>query len=294
MLAPMSAAALLSMLMQVGPNPNAGALPGTPDELLDRPAREEAVATDPMSRSPESEWLARCLAAVEDDPARAHTLAQIERNAKSGAERIIANHCLGLAATELERWDEARQAFIAARDETPADERRARARFGTMAGNAALASGDAIGALALLGTAGDDARAAASATLEAISAIDTARAMVALDKPADALIALELATRLEPARPEGWLLRATLLRRFNRLDEAQDAIERAAALDTGNPATGLEAGIIAVLSGREEAARASWESVLSLDPEGPVGSAARNYLAQLGPAPESTDAREAS
>ena len=274
---------LLALLLQVGPNPSGASTLGTPDELINRPERD-ALAEE--IANPTSAWLAKCLAQLEESPARAHSQAQIRRDETSGSERVIANHCLGLAATELGLWEDARTAFTAARDETPADETRTRARFGTMAGNAALAGGDATAALLLLGTAQTDARTAASATLEALAASDAARALVALKRPEEALTALETATRLEPNNAEGWLLTATLLRRLDRLDEAQTAIERAVGLDPLEGAIGLEAGVIAVLSGREDAARQSWQSVINIQPDSLAAQTAKGYLAQLPPDPE--------
>ena len=274
---------VLASMLQVGPNPVT--LPPTDghEMLRDREPRPDSEdATD----TPESAWLAECLDLVAEDPARAHTLAQVKRNEETGTERILANHCLGLAATELALWEDAITAFSAARDETPPEELSARARFAAMAGNAALASGDTTRAVTLLKLAKQDAQVAASATLEAIAATDLARALVTTGQGEAALGELERATFLTPDNPESWLLKATLLRRLERLDEAQTAIERAGELAPGEPQVGLEAGVIAVLSGREEAARASWQSVVDLQPDSPAAQTAKGYLAQLGPAPQ--------
>ncbi len=207
---------------------------------------------------------------------------------------MLANHCLGLASSELGLWDDARTAFIAARDETPSDETRARARFAALAGNAALGGGDAEGALALLTDAESTARSAGSAPLEALAAIDRARALVTLGRGEQALGALEAATMLTPESIEAWLLKATLLRRLGQLPEAQVAIERAASLATGNPEIGLEAGVIAVLAGRDDAARQSWQSVIALAPESAAAVVAKDYLAQLGEAAETAPAPTAA
>lgn len=274
---------LLALLLQVGPNPTAG---GLPDDLLrDRPPPRRSNTVD-QNLNPTSAWLETCLDRLAEDAARAHTMAQIRASETSGPDRVLANHCRGTAATELGLWDDAREAFLAAREETPDSEQRTRARFGTMAGNAALASGDAEGALALLVQARADARAAAAGTLEALAAIDTARALVTLGRAEEALGALETATRLEPERAEGWLLTATLLRRLDRLGAAQAAIERAAPLAPTDPDIGVEAGLIAVLSGREDAARQSWQTVIALQPDSAAAAVARDYLAQLGPPTE--------
>ncbi len=274
--------ALLALLLQVGPNPTAG---GLPDDLLrDRPPPRRSSAAE-QALNPTSAWLESCLDRLAEDAARAHTMAQIRASETTGPDRVLANHCRGTAATELGLWDDARAAFLAAREETPDDEQRTRARFGAMAGNAALAGGDAQGALALLAQARADARASAAGTLEALAAIDTARALVTLGRGEEALGALETATRLEPERAEGWLLTATLLRRLDRLGDAQAAIERAAPLAPTDPDIGLEAGLIAVLSGREDAARQSWQTVIALQPDSVAAATARDYLAQLAPEP---------
>lgn len=269
---------ILAMLLQVGPNPLGGAMPD--DALVrDRPPREQGVKADV---NPSAEWFEGCLDQIEQDPARAHTQAQIRRGETTGLDRVLANHCLGTASSELGLWNDARTAFIAAREETPAGEPRTRARFGALAGNAALAGGDATGALELLTLAESDAQAAADATLTALAAIDKARALVALGRGEEGLGALELATSLAPERAEGWLLKATLLRRLGQLDPAQAAIEQAARLAPTDPEIGLEAGVIAVLSGRDAAARQSWQSVIAIGP-GPAADTAQEYLAQLPP-----------
>jgi tetratricopeptide (TPR) repeat protein len=280
---------LLALLLQVGPDPTGGGMRGD-DLVRDRPPRENArgPGTEQEITDPTSAWLQSCLDAIGTDAARAHTMAQIRRTQTTGTERVLANHCLGTAASELALWDDARSAFMAAHDETPEGEIRARARFTMMAGNAALAGGDSEGALALLTQAGAEARSAAAAPLQAIAAIDLARALVALNRQEEALGALDEATGFAPESAEGWLLKATLLRRMNLLDAAQTAIETAVKLAPGadglGPEIGLEAGLIAVLAGRDEAARASWQSVIDLAADSPAAKQARDYLVQLGPA----------
>ena len=115
---------LLALMLQVGPNPSGPDTLGIPDELLNRPERPEKEGA-PLS--PEIEWLAQCLAFLPEEAARAHTLAQLKRNESEGDQRVLANHCLGLAATELGLWGDAITAFSAARDESPDGELRVRA-----------------------------------------------------------------------------------------------------------------------------------------------------------------------
>ncbi|MBU7579075.1 MAG: tetratricopeptide repeat protein [Porphyrobacter sp.] len=270
------------------------------DLVRDRPPRGDAAAAPVRPNEAEAEaplnatsaWLAGCLAQLDEDPARAHAMAQIRRSETTGADRVLANHCLGTAASALGLWDDARAAFVAARAETPDDEARLRARFAALAGAAALGAGDAAGAQDLLALAEADARAAKAPLLEAIAATDRARALVALGRAPDALPALENATTLAPARPEGWLLKATLLRRLDRLPEAQSAIETAATLAPADPEIALEAGVIAVLAGRDDAARKSWQSAIDLAPQGPAADTARGYLAQIGQAGDAAAAVE--
>ncbi|MEP3422438.1 MAG: tetratricopeptide repeat protein [Erythrobacter sp.] len=275
-----SLAPTLAFSLQVGPNPTSISQSDGHTELRDRQPRESGI--DAFS-DPSSEWLAQCLARLSDDASRAHTMAQIRRNATSGSERVLANHCLGLAATELGLWEDAIVAFGAARDESPTDELRVRARFGTMAGNGAMAAGDAARALPILQQAKSDAQGSASAPLQAIAASDLARALVSLGMHDQALNELDDATRLMPDASEGWLLKATLLRRLDRLDEAQTTIELAGALAPQDGQIGLEAGVIAILSGREDAARQSWQSVIDTQPDSLAAQTAREYLAQIGP-----------
>ena len=252
---------LLALALQVGPNPMGGAIQG--DELVrDRPARAEQVQPEAATADapdPVSAWLAGCLGTLEEDPARAHAMAQIRRSETTGADRVLANHCLGTAASALGLWQDARTAFTA---------------------------------LDLLALAQSDAQAAKAPLLEAIAASDRARALVSLGRTDEALAALENSTALAPDRAEGWLLKATLLRRLERMAEAQSAIESAATLAPTNPEIALEAGVIAVLAGRDDAARKSWQAVLALAPDSPSAVTASDYLAQIGPAGETAPAPE--
>jgi tetratricopeptide (TPR) repeat protein len=276
---------LLALLLQVGPFPGVDTMPRADDPLINRPPPRRVRGRNPVVEiegiTPSSQWLQECLDQIEQDPARAHAMAQIRRTEAKGADRVLANLCLGAASTQLARWDDARDAFLAAREGTPADEPRARARFAAMAGNAALEGSGAEEALALLGIARADARSASDRALEAITATDSARVLVTLKRTDEALAALQEATTLAPERAEAWLLHATLLRRLDRLSEAQTAIEQAAKLAPKDPEIGLEAGVIAVLDGRDDAARASWDSVIALDPGSPFAETAKRYLAQL-------------
>ena len=65
------------------------------------------------------------------------------------------------------------------------------------------------------------------------------------------------------------------------LGEAREQIAQAALLSPQDPAVGLEAGVIAALSGRDEEARRSFESVLLVAPQSTEATRARTYLEQL-------------
>lgn len=272
-------AALFSLMLQAGLDPNRGGVPDYAADVQDRPPRTLSIIDAPQPTS----WLAQCLDQLEEEPSRAHVQAQIRRDTTSGQDRVLANHCLGLASTELGRWEEARAAFTASRQETPEEETRLRARFGAMAGNAALVTGDFPGALALLDAARADAVAAQAGGMQGLIALDRARVLVGLEQLEVAGAALAEARRLQPEDAETRLLSATLLRRMGKLEQAQEQIEEAARLDPTGPAIGLEAGVIAILDGREDAARSSWQSVIDLSPDSEFASSAQVYLDQLGP-----------
>lgn len=282
---------LLPLMAQVGP---ASALPSAtrpyasplPIEIIekkekedrDRRAREARTVAMP-SRSTGSDG---CLAAVEANPERSAELARTALADAIGRERVRAGLCLGVALSELNRWDEARVAFTNARDAADGTDRASRARLGAMAGNAAQAAGQAGEALSLLAPAATDAKIVGDTELAASIALDRARALVAVKQPEEAASALAEARAAQPSNPQAWLLSATLSRRQDKLPQAQAEIEKAASLAPQDPEIGLEAGVIAMLSGNEAAARRSWNSVISAAPGSDAATTARNYLSQLG------------
>ena len=267
------------LLMQVGPDPSSGSMPGLPDELANRPDRPGA--SEPQVQA---DTLAECLRIASSDPEAALNRAQSWREgAQTDLEFAQSAHCLGLALVQLDRLGEARQAFEIASGEVPVDNLSYSARLAAMAGNAALAAGDVEGALPLLDQAGGQALAANDGALAADLRVDLARVLVRLDREEDAALALAEAREADGDHPEAWLLSATLSRRLERLGEAQSQIERAALLAPRNPQVGLEAGVIAAMSGREADARASFQSVLDVAPGSREAERAQRYLDQLAP-----------
>ena len=270
------------MLMQVGLNPAAGGMPGIPEELRDRPPRETA------DTGREANTLAKCLQQTSSNPQTALNTAQRWREtADSDLGLAQSAHCLGLAMVKLGRMNEARQAFELASAEAPKDNLGYAARLSAMAGNAAVAEGDIEAALPLLDRAGGMALAAEDGPLAAGLRVDLARILVRADREEDAAAALAEAREADETNAEAWLLSATLSRRLERLGEAQSQIERAALLAPRNPQVGLEAGVIAAMSGREADAISSFSSVLEVAPDSVEAQRAQGYLDQLRkPSPE--------
>jgi tetratricopeptide (TPR) repeat protein len=233
----------------------------------------------------EQDRLTVCLAQARRDPASAIVSASTWLNESAGAERSYPQQCLGLAYVSLLRWQAAEQAFMAAHDARAESDAGGRARLAAMAGNAALAEGRQQDARARFEQAQAEAATAGDLALAGEIAADRAQALVGLGLFDEAAQALADARRDAPQQSDIWLLSATLSRRQGKLAEAQGQIETAVALAPNDPAIGLEAGLIAALAGRDEAARQSWQSVVRLAPDAPEAATARSYLAQLDPPP---------
>ncbi|MBB4857894.1 tetratricopeptide (TPR) repeat protein [Novosphingobium chloroacetimidivorans] len=271
---------LLLPILQLG-----ASVTSLPPEMLDqksiaakREAREAAASSGPVIPYARTEG---CIGEMEASPAAGALAAQKALDRATGEQRVRAGLCLGVALGAMERWSEAQNAFLRARDAASPTDSASRARLGAMAGNAALAGGSAASALPLLEAAQAQARSAGDADLLGTIAIDRARAHVALGQQAQAASALNEARAATPDNAQAWLLSATLSRRQNNLSQAQVQIERAAQIAPQDPEIGLEAGVIAVLSGRDAAARKSWQSVLATAPDSDAAKTAKAYLAQL-------------
>jgi tetratricopeptide (TPR) repeat protein len=236
----------------------------------------------PAKPTVEDDRLQLCIEKAGKDPATSLADASAWVAAAKGANRSKPLECLGQVYTVLLRWDAAESAFAeAAGVAAPADDVRRSALF-AQAGNAALAGGHAERALnhldAAIGVRGVGPLARGQAE------IDRARALVALDRLEDAVQALAAAQRDAPDDPDAWLLGATVARRRGDLAAAQRQIETAGALAATDPEIGLEAGVIAMLDGRESAARKAWQSAMLVAPESAAAVTAKGYLAQLGDA----------
>lgn len=274
-------------LMQIGP----ATMPMRPSDLP-IPRRRKQAETDAAAGLvrpdlPERDRLAECLskAASNPDAAMVEVQTWLAESRDSG-QQVRANQCLGILRANAGDFEGAQEAFSQAIAGVPKEQEVGAVPLMAMAGNAALAGGKAEVALGWFDRALAVPGYADNAALGAIQ-VDRSRALVAQGRMAEAGGALDEAHRLAPEDPEGWLLSATLARRQDDLSRAQRDIEVASRFAPRDPQVGLEAGVIAVLGGRDEAARKSWESVVLADADGPAGKVAKGYLEQLGPAPTS-------
>ena len=239
-----------------------------------------AQAADPSVPIEETR-LEVCLDHARADPAAGISEANEWLGEGSGPAQSYPQQCLGYAYSLLLRWDAAERTFLAARELEPETSHFRRAQLAAMAANAALAEQRGDAALVSLAVAATDAAAAGDKGLRALVETDRARALVLQGNEAEAEAVLAASRELDPQAPLTFLLSATLARRLGKLDEAQGFIEIAAALAPEYAETALEAGVIAMLQGREDAAKTSWESAVELDDGGLTADIARGYLAQL-------------
>lgn len=278
----------LALLAQLSTSPPMGSVAPVTIAPLPIPRRSSVVksAPEPETRiaAPEDDRLSRCLSRTRADPTAGVAEAHAWLAEGGGAmAQVRANQCLGMALTDLGNFTDAAKAFGAAVDGVPPEQDVAAVPLMAMAGNAALGGGDAQTALGWFDKAVAVPGYPDKVLIGGVQA-DRARALVALNRAPDAANALAEARTLAPGNPDVWLLSATLARRDNNLAAAQTYIERAAALEPRDAAIGLEAGVIAVLSGRDDAARRSWQSVLALAPGSNEAQIAQRYLDQLGSA----------
>ena len=225
--------------------------------------------------------LADCIKQARTDMTTAIVTADDWLEGLKGAEQAYPLECMGIIYTRQMLWEEAEHAFAQARDALLPEDRKRRARLGAMAANAALADDRPGSAIVSLDLAAADAREAGETKAAGDIEVDRARALVALERPLDAEKALELARRDSSDNADAWLLSATLARRLDKLKDAQFYIETAAALRPVDVEIGLEAGLIAALAGRDDAARKSWQSVIKAAPDSAAAKTAQSYIDQL-------------
>lgn len=213
---------------------------------------------------------------ADSAPARAIDEASTWRLAGGG---VLARQCEGLAYVTQKRWEPAAAAFEAAAREAELKADGRAAILWVQAGNAALAGNDFTKGIQYF----DGALARGQLTGEALGEahLDRARARAALGDMKGSRADLDLAIKHVPADPLGWLLSATLARKMNDLTRAQADIAEAAKRSPDDASVALEAGNIAVLSGRDDAARTAWEAAVTLAPSSASAKAATESLARL-------------
>ncbi|MEZ5692571.1 MAG: hypothetical protein R3D99_01725 [Altererythrobacter sp.] len=273
---PVLTSLLIAAMMQVGPNPDpdsvTNAIPRSPREASAEPARPQPTVS----------IVPACPLGEGVEPAEVARIAQQRVQLSSGRDRIGAMQCLAMAEAELGAWDDAAAHFLAARDlagEMP----EWQARIGSQRGHALAEAGRIRDARSAFEAAIADAMLAGDAITAGQIAADQSIIEVSAGDMAAANRTLSAARERSPGEYRVWLLSATLARREGDLSTAQQFIETAATLDALDPEVGLEAGVIAALAGRYDAARASFRSVVAQPHAGAAAKTAQDYLDQLGP-----------
>lgn len=283
-------AALLSSTLaiaQVGPFtvPNPGGSARVPKPALEGREAKPKPALQPVQPTPRPA-LSNCYVLATNDPVAALSSADDDLTVKTGAERNDALGCRAIALVALERWNEAETAFLAARDALDADDARGRAEY--QAGAAIAAEGRAAYTTAIdhFTRAKALAKQAEDAQLAGRISRDSAGTLFKLGRKDEAAAALAEARAALPADPITFILSARAARLAGKLAEAQAFIELAARLDPLDVGIGLEAGLIAAMGGRDDAARKSWQSVIATAPQSAEADQAKAWIARLdAPAP---------
>ncbi|MBR0672216.1 hypothetical protein [Neoroseomonas soli] len=239
--------------------------------------REDVLPTPPdpprLTDAPEYE---RCLDMLDDDPEGARSLAE-SWGMEGGGEG--AAHCAALAALTLGEAERAAEALerIASRSQAGI---AARAAVFGQAGEAWIAAGKPLRAHAALTLA------LALAPSDPGLLSERAMALLALDRPAEALADAEQAVAGDAANASAWVLRASALRRLERVGPAGESVAEALRLEPDNVEALLERGIIRQIQGEGAAARADWERVIELAPDAAAADLAAQNMAliEAGPA----------
>lgn len=266
------------LLMQANPA-NSDSDPAR--DLRDRPSREQAPAQQVQPAPAEQARLRECLNLAMSDPFEAEETASEWLDTAKGSERARAGHCLAQAYGKVSRWSEALSAAETALSQTAVSDHAYRALLGTYAGNAAILSGETERAVELLEAAGMEAAKLDDLPLVSSIALDKVRALILLARYDEASRLLAGIRETLPGNLEVWLNSAVVARSQNNLEEAQQMIERAAELAPVDLSVGLEAGRIAWVAGRDDAARKSWQSVIDAKPDSDEAKLARSYMTRL-------------
>lgn len=241
-------------------------------------ASQTTLPTPAPKMSPQQARFEACADLAVSDPVRALDEAGAWQVEGGG---VLARQCAGLAYIAQKRWSPAATAFEAAARAAEAQSDGRSTNLWVQAGNAALAGGEAAKARGFFDAALSRGVLTGEAAGEAH--LDRARALASLGDLKAARSDLDLALKLVPADPLGWLLSATLARKMGDLPRAQNDIGEAATRSPDDAGVALEAGNIALLSGSIHAARTAWEAASTNAPTSAAGQSAAEALKQLPP-----------
>ena len=287
-------AALLSSTLamaQVGPFtvPNPGGSARVPKPALEGRETKPRAAQQPFQQPVTRPALVNCYDLAANDPVAALSSADEALTVKTGAERTDALGCRATALLALERYAEAETAFLTARDALDGDDARGRAEYQAGAGIAAQGRAAYTTAVDHFARAKALAKQAVDAQLAGRISRDSAASLFKLGRKDDAAAALAEARAALPVDPVTFTISARAARLSNKLAEAQAFVEVAARLDPLDVGIGLEAGLIAAMAGRDDAARKSWQSVIATAPQSAEAEQAKAWMARLS-APLATPA----
>lgn len=275
----MTLSIILPLLLQSSATPYGSPLP---DTIMPERERDKPTVQRPATNLPGPQDEARfedCLTQAPKNPIRA------ERDAGVWLledDSYLARYCLALAQAEQQSWSAAEGNFAQAAQEAARQSDPRAARIWVLAGNAAMASGKAQGAVGSFTAALAVARLSDASRADVL--VERARAYVGLENAVAARTDLDEALQLSPGNATIWLLSATLARREGGLARATSDIAKAAELMPDDPAVLLEQGNIAYFSDDDDAARVHWGRASRLDPKGDIGKLAAERLARINAA----------
>jgi tetratricopeptide (TPR) repeat protein len=251
-----------------------------PLSLIALAAALQAASPPSSTTGPQSDAdrLRACLALVRSNPQQATTEAQAWVT-ETGAGRLSARRCLGLAFAAQEQWEAAATVYDQAAQEAEATSDPGRAGYRAQAGNAWLAAGEPLRALQALDAALTTAGLGQAQRGQAL--LDRARAQVALGRADRARADIDSALQLIPNDGFAWYLSAALARRANEPVRAASDIAHARQLSPDDPDILLLAGTIVGQAGNMNEAYTLYRRVVELAPDSDAGRQAAASLATV-------------
>ena len=218
----------------------------------------------------------RCLTLVKSNAKAAETAAAAWHGTGGGAAAL---HCEALALTALHRYNEAATKLDQAALIAPGSERDLRIALYDQAGNAWLLAGVPQKAEASIDTA------LAMAPGDEDILFDRARVRAARKDWRGAEEDLSKLLGMDSDRADAWVLRASARHAEGRKAEASADIAHALLIYPDYPEALVERGSMKFEAGDAAGARADWQRVDHVAPNGDAAAAARQHLADLDTAP---------